>query len=33
MERYATTGRCRRAELLGYFGERLAHCQGCDRHA
>jgi len=32
MERYATTSGCRRAELLGYFGERLGHCAGCDRH-
>ncbi len=32
MERYATTRHCRRAELLGYFGEKLAHCRGCDRH-
>ena len=32
MERYATTSRCRRAELLHYFGERLGQCAGCDRH-
>jgi len=32
MERYATTPRCRRAELLRYFGERLTDCRGCDRH-
>ena len=32
MERYATTRRCRRAELLRYFGEHLDRCSGCDRH-
>jgi superfamily II DNA helicase RecQ len=32
MERYATTSRCRRGELLRYFGETLRQCQGCDRH-
>ena len=32
MERYATTTNCRRGELLGYFGERLKECRGCDRH-
>ncbi len=32
MERYATTSRCRRAELLHYFGEKLVQCSGCDRH-
>jgi hypothetical protein len=32
MERYATTSRCRRAELLRYFGESLNTCTGCDRH-
>ena len=32
MERYATTSRCRRAELLRYFGEQLHDCAGCDRH-
>ena len=31
VERYATTRRCRRGVLLGYFGERLAGCAGCDR--
>lgn len=31
VERYASGGRCRRAELLGYFGERLIRCSGCDR--
>ena len=30
MERYAKERRCRRAALLGYFGERLARCAGCD---
>jgi ATP-dependent DNA helicase RecQ len=33
MERYATTSRCRRGELLRYFGESLRRCTGCDRHA
>jgi ATP-dependent DNA helicase RecQ len=32
MERYATTSRCRRGELLRYFGETLTECRGCDRH-
>jgi len=32
MERYATTARCRRAELLRYFGETPGPCAGCDRH-
>jgi hypothetical protein len=27
---YARESRCRRARLVGYFGERLAHCSGCD---
>jgi hypothetical protein len=33
MDRYLTTRRCRRAALLGYFGEDLARgpCAGCDR--
>jgi ATP-dependent DNA helicase RecQ len=30
MERYAESGQCRRAALLGYFGERLTRCSGCD---
>ncbi len=30
MERYAQARRCRRAELIGYFGERIARCSGCD---
>jgi len=31
MERYAHGKSCRRAELVGYFGERLGRCSGCDR--
>jgi superfamily II DNA helicase RecQ len=31
VERYAASGRCRRAMLLAYFGERVARCAGCDR--
>ena len=31
MERYAREGGCRRRALVGYFGERLADCAGCDR--
>ena len=31
IERYATSSRCRREALLGYFGERLTECSGCDR--
>ena len=31
MERYATTRTCRRAALLGWFGERDVRCRGCDR--
>jgi ATP-dependent DNA helicase RecQ len=31
MERYAREGACRRRALVGYFGERLAECAGCDR--
>ena len=27
---YARESRCRRARLVGYFGERLARCSGCD---
>ncbi len=30
MERYATSGTCRRRTLLRYFGERLPRCTGCD---
>jgi len=32
MERYASRHACRRAALLGYFGETLARCDGCDLH-
>ena len=31
MERYARAGRCRRRALVGYFGEHLTECSGCDR--
>jgi ATP-dependent DNA helicase RecQ len=31
MERYAREGTCRRRALIGYFGERLIECAGCDR--
>ncbi len=31
VERYAGAAGCRRAGLVGYFGERLLHCAGCDR--
>ncbi|HEY7504933.1 MAG TPA: RecQ family ATP-dependent DNA helicase [Gemmatimonadales bacterium] len=31
MERYARGPSCRRRALVGYFGERLAECAGCDR--
>ncbi len=31
MERYATTHSCRRAVLLGWFGETGVRCRGCDR--
>jgi hypothetical protein len=31
MERYARGGGCRRRALVGYFGETLARCAGCDR--
>ncbi len=31
MEAYATTRGCRRHALVGWFGERLARCAGCDR--
>lgn len=30
MERYATTRACRRATLLGWFGEKEVKCGGCD---
>jgi ATP-dependent DNA helicase RecQ len=31
VERYAQARACRRAAILGYFGERAAVCSGCDR--
>jgi ATP-dependent DNA helicase RecQ len=31
MRHYVRTRRCRRAVLLGYLGERLDSCSGCDR--
>ena len=31
METYAAAGGCRRQALIGYFGERLEACAGCDR--
>ncbi len=31
MERYARAPACRRRSLVGYFGEKLAVCSGCDR--
>ena len=31
MVRYAKGTGCRRASLVGYFGERLRRCSGCDR--
>ncbi len=33
MERYASAKRCRRRTLVGYFGEVLDRCSGCDRCA
>jgi superfamily II DNA helicase RecQ len=30
MDRYAGSSSCRRRALIGYFGERLARCSGCD---
>ena len=30
MDRYAREGRCRRRALIGYFGEELPRCSGCD---
>jgi ATP-dependent DNA helicase RecQ len=30
MERYAAERHCRRAALIGYFGEGLVRCAGCD---
>ena len=31
VEDYAREARCRRSRLVGYFGESLGHCAGCDR--
>jgi ATP-dependent DNA helicase RecQ len=31
MEQYARGNRCRRRALVGYFGESLRNCSGCDR--
>jgi len=31
VESYAQESRCRRAQLVGYFGEELIRCAGCDR--
>jgi ATP-dependent DNA helicase RecQ len=31
VEDYARESRCRRSRLVGYFGESLARCAGCDR--
>ena len=31
VERYAAGARCRRRSLVGWFGERLPRCAGCDR--
>jgi RecQ family ATP-dependent DNA helicase len=31
VEDYARESSCRRARLVGYFGERLSRCAGCDR--
>ncbi|HEV8178349.1 MAG TPA: RecQ family ATP-dependent DNA helicase, partial [Gemmatimonadales bacterium] len=31
VEDYARGSRCRRARLVGYFGETLVRCAGCDR--
>lgn len=33
MEAYARGSSCRRQSLVGYFGERLGRCSGCDRCA
>ena len=30
MDRYARSSSCRRSALIGYFGERLVRCSGCD---
>jgi superfamily II DNA helicase RecQ len=31
VERYARTRGCRRAVLLGWFGEEIRRCSNCDR--
>ncbi len=31
IERYASAKHCRRRALVGYFGEVLGGCSGCDR--
>lgn len=31
MAEYASTKGCRRAKLIGWFGERVVRCAGCDR--
>jgi ATP-dependent DNA helicase RecQ len=31
VEDYARSSGCRRARLVGYFGEELKHCSGCDQ--
>jgi ATP-dependent DNA helicase RecQ len=31
VEDYARTSQCRRARLVGYFGEQLEDCAGCDK--
>ncbi len=31
IETYASGSKCRRRVLVGYFGEKLGHCAGCDR--
>ncbi len=31
IDRYASANRCRRRALVGYFGEVLDRCSGCDR--
>jgi ATP-dependent DNA helicase RecQ len=31
VEDYARSSQCRRSSLVGYFGERLKECTGCDR--
>jgi superfamily II DNA helicase RecQ len=33
LDRYARGSRCRRRALIGWFGEDLSRCSGCDRCA